>query len=234
MDRKFPDGALPAKQHRAIASTRRIAFALENLLRRKHFDKITMTEIATEVGLTPGAIYRRFENKEALLPHIFARYRAIFAEWLERISVQVVVARSENLEQAMQVIAAETLSSFRANAHIFRTVHLYGRLNGVAGTSDLNAAQAFAPIAGLIEHYAAEISATRRKDAPLLGHILVSSVSERALYPRHRPAVLVSVSDDEFCRALASMFTSWLRGPAPGGKVRSQGRRRLRPRATAR
>ena len=47
--------------------------ALDNLLTKKSFVELSVSEIATEAGLTTGAIYRRFENKEALLAAAIAR-----------------------------------------------------------------------------------------------------------------------------------------------------------------
>lgn len=210
--RKTPAGARPVSQKRSADTSRRIAAALEELLKSKHFEQVTMAELAASAGITPGAIYRRFAAKEALLPHVFERYREELTLWLSRVTAERLTDGSASLEAALARLVAETLACFRANRHIFRTVHLYGRLHpeiapgGAAGVND-----DFAPVGALIRRFAARPEAETAGAAQLIGHVLVSACVERALYPDQMPARGVAAADPDFCRGLAAMFAAWLK-----------------------
>jgi len=62
------------KQARSINTEQRLIDALETLLASRDFSDLTVTELASEAGLTTGAIYRRFEDKEDLLRTAFHRF----------------------------------------------------------------------------------------------------------------------------------------------------------------
>ena len=61
----------PAIQARSRQTRARLMAALERLLRKKDFDAIGVAELAEEAGVAVGTVYRRFENKEALIPLLF-------------------------------------------------------------------------------------------------------------------------------------------------------------------
>ena len=54
-------------QERSIATKERLLAALEKLLRTHSIHDLTVSVIASEAGVTTGAIYRRFKDKQALL-----------------------------------------------------------------------------------------------------------------------------------------------------------------------
>ncbi len=55
------------KQARALETERKLLESLMRLLAEKSFSELTVAELAREAGVTTGAIYRRFENKEDVL-----------------------------------------------------------------------------------------------------------------------------------------------------------------------
>ena len=66
-------GAKPVAQKRSAETRDRILQALERLLREQDFDQLSVSEIASEAGVSVGTVYRRFENKEAFLPQLVER-----------------------------------------------------------------------------------------------------------------------------------------------------------------
>lgn len=62
------------KQARALKTEQALLDALEMLLARKSFVDLTVSELAREAGLTTGAIYRRFRDKEDVLRAAFQRF----------------------------------------------------------------------------------------------------------------------------------------------------------------
>ena len=59
---------------RSLKTEQALLDALERLLAQKSFIDLTVSELATEAGLTTGAIYRRFANKEDVLRSAFQRF----------------------------------------------------------------------------------------------------------------------------------------------------------------
>lgn len=62
------------KQARSIKTEQVLLDAFENLLKEKSFFDLTVSEIAAEAGVTTGAIYRRFSDKQDLLRSAFMRF----------------------------------------------------------------------------------------------------------------------------------------------------------------
>lgn len=62
--------------------------ALEHLLREKPITTLTVAEISREAGLTTGAIYRRFKDKQALL-------QAAFVRFLEKVEQDIQTSSNE-------------------------------------------------------------------------------------------------------------------------------------------
>lgn len=58
-------------QARSRQTERALVEALNKLLRHRPFDVLTVAEIASEAGVTTGAIYRRFRDKQDLLNRCF-------------------------------------------------------------------------------------------------------------------------------------------------------------------
>ncbi|MGY8635386.1 TetR/AcrR family transcriptional regulator [Bradyrhizobium sp. 14AA] len=74
-----------AMSHPAKPSTRDriLETALDRFLTHGH-DQVSMRQIASDVGVTPMAIYRHFENKEQLQLALLEAGYGIFAAYLER------------------------------------------------------------------------------------------------------------------------------------------------------
>jgi AcrR family transcriptional regulator len=60
----------PALQKRSEATLAAIVQATLDLLATKDIEEIAVSEIAQKAGVAVGTIYRRFENKEALVAHL--------------------------------------------------------------------------------------------------------------------------------------------------------------------
>jgi AcrR family transcriptional regulator len=63
----------PPQQKRSRASLERVLVASIELLEERGFDGFTVAEVSKRAGVSVGAIYARFENKEALLRAVHRR-----------------------------------------------------------------------------------------------------------------------------------------------------------------
>lgn len=75
-------------QNRSKKTHHDLLDALERLLREKSITALTVAEISREAGLTTGAIYRRFKNKQAVL-------QAAFVRFLERVEQDIQLSSDE-------------------------------------------------------------------------------------------------------------------------------------------
>lgn len=66
--------SLSPQQDRSLRTRQALLDALESLLQKHSFDVLTVSQIASQAGLTTGAIYRRFKDKRALLEASFERF----------------------------------------------------------------------------------------------------------------------------------------------------------------
>ncbi len=93
----------------------RIIQSALRLFSRKGFRGTTIKDIAQEVGVTEGAIYRHFESKEELIEHITEK----IAEEIDRLLVEEVFSkegvreRIESLVESLACYAFNNPDSFR-------------------------------------------------------------------------------------------------------------------------
>src|SRR3954464_7813919 len=66
----------PPQQSRSQETLDRILDAAEQVLEAKAFGEATLAEIMERAGVTVGAFYRRFPDKDALLHHLDERFFA--------------------------------------------------------------------------------------------------------------------------------------------------------------
>ena len=105
------------KQARSIKTEQALLDALERLLVEKPFGDLTVSELAREAGLTTGAIYRRFADKNDVL-------RAAFQRFLDR-------TETHDAEYPMELSDDEVLARYftelmeftMANIHLMRAAN---------------------------------------------------------------------------------------------------------------
>ena len=66
----------PVRQARSQATLERLLESTESLLANKGFEGVTVAEIAMRAGLSVGAVYSRFRDKDALLQCLLDRFTA--------------------------------------------------------------------------------------------------------------------------------------------------------------
>ncbi len=103
------------KQARALETERKLLDALMRLLANKSFSELTVAELAREAGVTTGAIYRRFENKEGVLRA--AVYRFI----LDRTQEYEATYPAELTDrQLLKTYLSDLLDFTHTNANLLR------------------------------------------------------------------------------------------------------------------
>jgi AcrR family transcriptional regulator len=91
------------------AQEERILNAATNCFIRSGFRGASMNEICSEAGMSPGALYRYFPSKEAIIEKISATHRQQSAEILERMS------QSRNIVDAITQVGLDHVKKMSMN-----------------------------------------------------------------------------------------------------------------------
>jgi AcrR family transcriptional regulator len=149
---------LVPQQERSRESLRKLQKATAEVLGQHGVEGTTIPRIAHHAGLTPGAIYRRFHDKDALLE---ATILGMLQRQEERMKVGLTPAAAAQIPLpvfADQVIGAMVVS-YRVNAALLRAMRTFVR--GRANTAFWKTACKFEVRA--IEHVI-ELFLTHRKE----------------------------------------------------------------------
>jgi AcrR family transcriptional regulator len=115
---------LAPQQARSRESTRKLLKAAAEVLGQHGVEGATIPRIAEHAGLTPGAIYRRFHDKEALLETVILGILERQDERL-RIALTPAMARQIPLSVFAEQLITNMLVSYRANAALLRALRQF-------------------------------------------------------------------------------------------------------------
>lgn len=117
----------PATQTRSRQTRDKLMRALENLLRTNDFDEISVAALAEEAGVAVGTVYRRFENKEALIPLLFELWQERSREQYAHAELEIETVLGSDLRGLLRQQMRAAYRFVKQQAHILRAVHLQGR-----------------------------------------------------------------------------------------------------------
>ena len=117
---------LAPQQARSRESTRKLLKAAAEVLGQHGVEGTTIPRIAQHAGLTPGAIYRRFPDKEALLETVII---GILERQDERLRTMLTpeMARQIPLAVFAEQLINSMLVSYRANAALLRALRQFAQ-----------------------------------------------------------------------------------------------------------
>ena len=197
------EAALTPKQARSRESQRKILDATLALLEDRHFEAMTIADIAAVAGMAVGNFYKRFKNKEALLPHLYEEYNRRFGVFAGTIQF----AQTEN---PWQQIVKGTVDFFTTNKGLIRALHLHSRLNPALvpqGSTEAREGlyQALEP---LITKQGLDAGARNRR-ARMAALVMVSAITEAILYPDMTPASPSGLDGDLLVEGLSELLESY-------------------------
>jgi len=116
--------SLAPQQARSRESLRRLMKAAAEVLGQHGVEGTTIPRIAQHAGLTPGAVYRRFPDKDALLETVIL---GILERQDERLRVALTpeMARQIPLAVFAEHVITSMLISYRASAGLLRAVRQF-------------------------------------------------------------------------------------------------------------
>jgi AcrR family transcriptional regulator len=197
-------------QERSQRTRERLIAALESLLREGSFEQATVADIADRAGVSVGAVYRRFRNKEAFIPVLFDLY-------FQRLSAETgpPLDSAVDLREALRAQVRAAWSFVQREGHILRAVQLYSRRHPelIGDEWDALTESAREGTRQLLESYRSEVAHEELDHAAqMVGYLLNTCLLERGLYPAMGISAGMTVSEDDFLDGVADFAWAWLRG----------------------
>ena len=203
----------PPQQTRSQATLDRILDAAENVLEEKSFSEATLAEIMDRAGVTVGAFYRRFPDKDALLHLLDNR---CFAEMhvIAQSSLGETKWQGATVPQIVHEFTATAVRLYKARRGLLRSLFLRARTDPVILQSarDVNA-HYIERLRALLLARADEIHHPSPERAVELGFmILVGALRETVLFGEVWPNPR-GVVDDGLSEELARVYLAYLGAP---------------------
>jgi AcrR family transcriptional regulator len=120
------DKTLAPQQARSRESLRKLLKAAAEVLGQHGLEGATIPRIARHAGLTPGAIYRRFPDKDALLEMMII---GILERSDERLRTMLTPEMARQIPPAVlaEQLINNMLVSYRANAALLRAIRQFAQ-----------------------------------------------------------------------------------------------------------
>lgn len=118
--------SLAPQQSRSRESLKRLVKAAQDVLQEKGLEGATIPRIAARAGLSPGAVYRRFPDKDALL-------RKVVVATLQRIDERTAIfltpdlAKQCTLKFFIEQIVRDSLLSYRRYPRLLSSITQFFR-----------------------------------------------------------------------------------------------------------
>lgn len=123
----MPSKSLEPRQARSRESLRKLLKAAAEVLGQHGVDGATIPRIAAHAGMTPGAVYRRFRDKEALLEAVILGILERQRDRLEISGLSVSSAKQVPLHVFTEQVIGSMVVSYRANAPLLRAMRQFGQ-----------------------------------------------------------------------------------------------------------
>jgi AcrR family transcriptional regulator len=218
----MPSRSLAPQQARSRESLRKLLKAAAEVLGQHGVDGATIPRIATHAGMTPGAVYRRFRDKEALLEAVILGILERQTERLEVSGLTVTSAKQVPLAVFAEQVIGSLVVSYRANAPLLRAMRQFAQTRchtpfwRKATKLEIGG---FERIAALFLAHKAEIRHPDPKAAVAMAlMIVISTLFEVVVMPTDLGPMKQLLPDDAgLKRELTRAFLSYL-GAAPSSR----------------
>jgi len=200
----------PPRQSRSQETLDRILDAAEGVLDEKSFSEATLAEIVERAGVTVGAFYRRFPDKDALLHHLDER---LFGE-VQHLADEVLDVRRWAGTPTPEIVREFThiaITLHRQRRGLLRSVFLRARVDPVLRESARGVnGHIIERLQALLLPRRAELRHDNPERAISLGFVvLLASVRETVLFGEVWPTA-IHVDDSELERELARMYLRFI------------------------
>jgi len=207
--------SLAPQQSRSRESLQRLLKAATEILQEKGLEGATIPRIAARAGLSPGAVYRRFPDKDALL-------RKVVIATLQGADQQTVasltpdLARRCTLPLIVEKIVRSTLGSYRRHTRLLSSIAKFFRAHRSAAFRrevDEIETRTFRRVVEFLMHYREDIHHPEPEAAVALSLAVVAFAIREIVLMEIITDVwqpLLPKSDEQMVHELTSMMLRYL------------------------
>jgi len=198
------------KQQRSQDTQRKLIASLHLCLQDKFFEHISIKELAERAGVSVGTFYRRFKDKESLLPLLYQDFGDDLLQWVGRLELN----QYSDLTAAVEQLSVEVYNFLVSRKSIFRTLHLNSRLHSSLLDSDelVDRRAIYRRLAAVLLKFDTEIKvAEPRKAADMAIFMMITSLLDKVLYPSLTPAIATNASAEELTLELPKILLPYLK-----------------------
>ena len=198
------------KQQRSQDTQRKLIAALHLCLQDKFFEHISIKELAERAGVSVGTFYRRFKDKESLVPLLYQDFGDDLLQWVGRLELN----QYSDLTAAVEQLSVEVYNFLASRKSIFRTLHLNSRLHSSLLDSDelVDRRAIYRRLAAVLLKFGTEIKvAEPSKAADMAIFMMITSLLDKVLYPSLTPAIATNASAEELTLELPKILLPYLK-----------------------
>lgn len=204
----FKDVIKP-KQQRSQETQRKLLTALHKGLKVKFFEHISIKELADHAGVSVGTFYRRFKDKNSLLPLLYQDFGNDLSLWVE----QLEEAEYSNLQEAVETMSTKTYHFLADRSGVFRTLHLNSRLHSTLLDSDktVDRKDIYRRLSNILLKFQSEITVQdQEKAVGIVIYMMINGLLDKVIYPTLTPAIASDLSAQELSIELPKMLLAYL------------------------
>jgi len=197
------------KQQRSQDTQQKLLTALHVCLQDKFFEHISIKDLAEHAGVSVGTFYRRFKDKESLLPLLYQDFGNDLDQWVETLEERQFI----NIQEAVTVLSKETYQFLDARKSLFRTLHLNSRLHSDLLESDktVDRRDIYCRLSAILLKFKHELAAAdSSKAVDMVIFMMINTLLDKVLYPTLTPAIASDLSAEALSRELPKMILPYL------------------------
>lgn len=203
-----PRSVRPPLQERSRQTLEDLGDAARSVLREKTFDEASLTEICREAGVTVGAFYARFPDKEALFVHL---EHELYDAAVSAIREALGDAGDLPLDALLERVVVKVFEFNRVHQGVGQAVRLRARLDPEVGErlATVNRRLAGEATEVLLRHYGDRFRHPDPERALSVAFTLMLGTMREAMTP-NSARLHGLLPDDVLARELARAITAYL------------------------
>ena len=197
------------KQQRSQDTQRKLLASLHFCLQQKFFEHISIKELADNAGVSVGTFYRRFKNKESLLPMLYQDFGRDLDVWVTTQERR----RFNSLDETITALCFDMWDFLTSHKSTFRTLHLNSRLHSELLSTDeaVDRRQVYQRLINIIMLYGHEMQVDNKEQASgMVIYTMINNLLDKVLYAQLTPAIATDLLDEAFAKELAKMLLAYL------------------------
>jgi AcrR family transcriptional regulator len=209
---------IEAKQQRSQTTQAKLLDALHFSLSTKFFEQISIKELAEHANVSVGTFYRRFKNKESLLPLLYQDFGRDLEHW---VSLMESIG-CETLKQQVESLCIETYAFLNSRKSVFRTLHLNARLHShiIGSDKQVDRQIVYQRLVDLLIQFkdnsgdtigVKENDSQLEEKAGVVIYTLINTLLDKVIYPKLTPATASDLEGEAFVNELSKMLFLYLK-----------------------